>query len=246
MEKFQVSYRLRSAECDRNNQIRLRSLFNLFQDIADLHAEKLGLGYNFCVENFMTWVGTNYHIKINQLPVRDEEFILKTWPTASSGITAIRDFELVNKEGKGLIQASSSWALIDLNRKRPVSIQKYMGDLTLLSERAIEGDLKKIDLPEIFDTSFNEVIRLDDIDINQHVNNAVYPSFLMDGLEETFIKENHLTELWLQFKKSASIENKVAISSKIIDNASYHLVYNPDTQEEYVRMNALWQKNIKD
>lgn len=242
MQKFQKKYRTRSAECDKNNQMRLRSLFNLFQDIADLHAESLGLGYTFCIENNLTWMGSGYHVKINRLPQRDEELELYTWTSDATPLMAIRDFELKNDEGETLVCASSCWILIDLNKKRPIALQQYIGNLILLDEKVFEPDLKKISLPEEFDTSFVEVVRQDDIDINLHVNNAVYPSWILDTLSDEFLSFHDLKEMKIQFKQGITKENKVAIFSKIMDNNTYSLISDDTRQKEYAKVVALWQK----
>ena len=166
MQKFEIKYRLRSAECDRLNQMRLRSLFNLFQDMADLHAEKFGFGYSFCLQNQMTWVGTGYHLVINRLPKRDEEFVIETWHARSHLMTARRDFELKDLEGNVLVAAYSNWALIDLTKKRPVIVQKYLSDETLVLKKSIDAEFKKVILPQDMGEAVLLQVRKDDIDIN--------------------------------------------------------------------------------
>lgn len=47
IEKFIREYPIRSYECDKNGQLRLITLLNIFQDAADSHANKMGLGYDF-------------------------------------------------------------------------------------------------------------------------------------------------------------------------------------------------------
>lgn len=242
MEKLQKIYRVRSAECDRFNQMRLRSLFNLFQDAADLNAENIGFGYSFCLQNNLTWMGAGYHLKINRLPRRDEEFVLSSWPVESTGLTAVRDFELKTIDGEVLLLASSSWILIDLERKRPVSIQKYLDGFVLFKERVFDADLKKILLPEDLPFICYQLVREDDIDINQHVNNAVYPSWILDAIPIDFLTTHDLQELKIQFKQGALKENKIAISSKIEDNTSYTLIYDENTGVECARVLSVWKK----
>lgn len=242
MDKFQNKYRVRSAECDRFNQMRLRSLFNLFQDGADLNAEELGVGYKFCLENQLTWMGSGYHLKINRLPKRDENLILSTWPSGVKPLVAIRDFELKTESGETLVVASSSWVLIDLIRKRPLPVQQYVGHLKAIEDQALEGDFKKIILPESFDFSTSEIIREDDIDINLHVNNAVYPSWVLDSLPIDFLTMNELKELKIQFKQGAEKKNSVNVLTKIEDDFTYTLICDSETNKEYARVIACWKK----
>ncbi len=241
MYKFENKYRLRSAECDKFNQMRLRSLFNLFQDMADLHAEKFGFGYSFCLQNQMTWVGTGYHLVINRLPQRDEEFVLETWHAGSYLMTARRDFELKDLEGNVLVAAYSNWALIDLNKKRPVIVQKYLSDETLIKKKAIDAEFKKVVLPQELDNAVLLQVRKDDIDINQHVNNAVYPAWILDGLDDDFLNTHQLKELKIQFKTGALLENEVAIFSKIEDTLTYHLISSPTKEIEFALVEACWK-----
>lgn len=66
--KFVREYLIRSYECDCNGTLRIVALMNIFQDIADSHAEQLGIGMEHCLKHGLAWVGSNYHIKINRMP----------------------------------------------------------------------------------------------------------------------------------------------------------------------------------
>ena len=72
MEKFVKEYNLRTYECDKNGYIRIVTLFNILQDMADSHASDLGLGMEYCLSKGFAWVGANYHVKINRMPKTHE------------------------------------------------------------------------------------------------------------------------------------------------------------------------------
>ena len=44
LKKYTKEYTIRSYECDRNNNLRIVTLMNIFQDMADINAAQLGLG----------------------------------------------------------------------------------------------------------------------------------------------------------------------------------------------------------
>lgn len=73
METLALPHTVKIYECDRKKQLRLHCLFNLFQDAADMHADALGVGYEYCLSRGIGWVGANYHLKINRLPLWQEK-----------------------------------------------------------------------------------------------------------------------------------------------------------------------------
>ena len=47
VEKLAHRYVIKSFECDRNDTLRLLTLLNLFQDLADDSANEIGIGYDY-------------------------------------------------------------------------------------------------------------------------------------------------------------------------------------------------------
>ena len=47
LKKYTKEYTIRSYECDRNNNLRIVTLMNIFQDMADINAAQLGLGLDY-------------------------------------------------------------------------------------------------------------------------------------------------------------------------------------------------------
>ena len=161
IEKFIREYPVRSYECDRDGQLRLITLLNIFQDVADSHANQMGLGYDFCQTKGLAWVGSNYHIGIDRLPRWHETIKVITWPCEERRLGAIRDFRVEDETGHPIIVAASQWILIDFAKKRPVGLRENLPDYQVIPERALETDFAKLPQPEKEDTTTEFKVRYD-------------------------------------------------------------------------------------
>lgn len=241
--KFVTNYTIRSYECDRNNNLRILTLMNIFQDIADTDAARRNFGLDFCIANGMTWVGSNYVLEINRLPKIHENITIETWPSAKNKLSAYRDFVVYGEEGKPIIKASSQWILINLERKRPVSPLEYMPEHTPIEERAINTDFPKIVVAEDNDCSFKFRVRFDDIDLNKHVNNAVYILWATEAISPEFRLAHNPAKISINFRKEGYMGEKILVKTKMNGNTSYHSIntYDSDNDRELARAIIEWK-----
>ena len=231
MDKLVKEYKISNSQCDRNGNIRIISIFHLLQDMADTHAEKLNVGYTFCKENNLAWVGRAYHLKINFMPKVFDELILETWPCARTALIAVREFLIKDKTGKVLIAASSQWAMIDTIKLRPIKFDNYNLTYDVLTERAIETDFAKIQVPQKTDFEKQIQIRQDDIDTNGHVNNCIYPMWAMEAFTQEFKQNYVLNEVEINFKKPVFIEDNI-VTAKVQNNSETDFTISIGTPEK--------------
>ena len=242
METLKLPHTVKVYESDSKAEMHLGSLFNLFQDAADRHADILGCGYEYCRTHGIGWVGANYHLKINRLPQRHESFVLTTWASGKTAVCGIRDFKAVNEKGELLFYASSQWALIDLNSKRPVSVIKNLPDYQLHDERMIETKFPSIILPETTGTQSRFPVRYEEIDLNNHVNNAVYPIWAAEGVAHDFRLAHNISEMEIAFKKPACLEDEIAVFTQTQGLTTTHSITSPDKEKEFSRVRIVWKK----
>lgn len=242
MEKFKQDIYIKSYECDSYGFLRIRSLFNFFQDIADKNASFLGIGYEYCQQHHVGWISGGYHVRINKMPRWNQTVCLTTWPSKAQGATAYREFVLTDGQtGSVLIQASSQWVLLDTNRQRPTSVIPHLAHCEPIAERCVDTVFPKLPVLNRIDYTQNEIIRTDDIDLNQHVNNAVYPSWIYDTLPTQFLENHTLSELQIQYKYPAHIKDKIIVQTQIDNKQGLHLITNDDKTIEYVRICTVWR-----
>ncbi len=242
MSIYQKTYKITSYECDKNGFLRIRTLFNLFQDLADNHADEMGLGYKFCSPRRLGWIGGAYHVRVAKWPTWNDCLTLKTWPSKSTGVTGIREFSLQDDAGNDIVMASSQWVLVDTERMRPVSVEKNVGTYALNPVRAVDSNFEKLVAPERTDASMVEVIRQDDIDLYGHVNNAVYPTWVLDALPNGFLDKNEIAELQIQFKRSAKWGDDVLVEGELNGMESLHRIGDKSGTVEFARVKILWRK----
>lgn len=241
MEKYKKSYIISSFEVDFQQKLRIRSLFNLFQDLADEHAEKLGLGYTFCSQNGLGWVGGAYHVKIHRLPIWGDKVTIETWPSGTTAAATIRDFKMTDGAGNILVSATSQWVLIDTNRLRPLPIAKHLPHYDMIDERALNSDFAKIQIPEASSSDITFPVHTDDIDLNHHVNNALYPTWALDGVPESFYGKNRLTELQVTFKRPALLGDILLMKTYRGEGETISVIGTPDGATEFARVRLVWQ-----
>ena len=240
--KYKKEYVVKSYEADCHGFLRLLTLMNLLQDAATESANILGFGFEKCAELGLTWFGSDYFIQIDRLPKMGESFVIETWPAETKLWGAIRDFLIYDDNGKVNIKVSSQWVLIDIARKRPVMLSKYFPDYTPLNERALPIDFMKIKEPDNFEREDEFNVRFDDIDINNHVNNAIYPLWASECAETDFRLTHIPAEIEINFKKSAVYGDKIAVLTAKDGEDTFHSIRESDKTTELSRCRIKWRK----
>lgn len=240
MDKYEKQYIIKSYECDVQLKLRIRSLFNLFQDMADEHADKMGLGYHYCHERGIGWIGGGYHVEIKKLPTWGDEIRVTTWPSGSTAATGIRDFQVRDGVGNILINATSQWVLVDINRMRPIPVMKHIPSYELLDEHAMVSSFDKISIPEGEAEIISFPVHTDDIDLNAHVNNALYPSWILDTVSDSFSAQHSPSEIRIDFKRPAKRGDIVRIKTYRQALITVHVFGNADDSVEFARVCVRW------
>ena len=241
MKKYEKIYQIKSYETDKNGFLRVPTLLNIFQDAADGSACELGLGMEFCLFKGLAWVGSNYHIKINRLPKIHENIKVQTWPSAEKMLGAIRDFVVYDEGGDVIILASSQWILIDFEKKRPLSLKNNLPQYQVIDERALDTDFAKIAEPTNITCRKEFNVRFDDIDINGHVNNAVYPLWASEAVAEDFRTAHEPQEIEIAFKKECKYGERIEVLTEENGMLATSTIKSLQDGRELARVKIVWE-----
>jgi len=205
-KNFYVGY----SDVDSKDKCRLSRILDLCQNIATIHSETLGYGTKGMMNLGWAWLVTSMKIRIFKYPVADKEVECRTWSRGLKGVTAKRDYEILNDKGEVLIIGDSSWALFDLKEQKLIRVPEEMQNAYSKLDRAVfEGEeqtrIKDNDVVEI-EKEF--VIGKRDIDTNHHMNNARY----FDLISEVLPDDYEVHEFECAYKKQVKYQEKVKVS----------------------------------
>ena len=242
VEKYSKNYQLRSYESDKNGDLRLVTLMNIFQDMADTHASVMGLGIDYCLAHGMAWVGANYHLKIARMPKIHEQIVVDTWPALEKKLGAVRDFVVKGADGNEIIWASSQWILIDVLKKRPLALRANLPQYCVVEGRAMDEDFNHhLEAPQRTDFKMQFNVRFDDIDMNNHVNNAVYPLWASEAVPSDFRLGKQISELEVAFKKECRLGEQVVVLSEINEHETRHRIVAQGDNRELALVRIVWK-----
>ncbi len=182
LSKMSKKYLVMVNDVDFTQKLKLSALFNYFQEIAGLHSEKLGIGFNTIQkEHGVAWVLVRIRVDIMKYPLWNDEIVIETWPQLPRKFEFDRDFIVKDIHGDIIARAISTWVILDVeSRKLQKSDVIAIDYPPIIKERAIDcilGKLKPSGNPE---TVYKRVIGCSDIDMNGHMNNSKYMDFIMD------------------------------------------------------------------
>ncbi|MBQ8481669.1 MAG: hypothetical protein IJ532_03960 [Alphaproteobacteria bacterium] len=240
--KYQKQYHIKSYEVDCHSFLRIVSLMNFLQEAAVESAEALGFGFKKCRDKGVVWVGSNYLIKIARMPKINEHIVIETWPAEGKLWGAVRNFSVKDEKNNVIISAISQWVLIDFERRRPVMLNKYFPEYDFLNEKVMDDDFHKLPAVENPDSIKDILVRYDDIDINNHVNNAVYPLWASEGLAPDYRMKYIPSEIEICFKKEALLGERIEVCTKQNGNESFHTILDKNSGAELADIRFIWRK----
>ena len=231
MVKYSEEIDIRGHYTDLEGRLIMKSLCDLFNDVANVQTYALKIDVPTLNEQGLTWMLHKLHILINRMPEQGENVTLETWPSGIDRLFAIRDFRMVAGE-EVLLRATSEWMVIDVNRRRPVRLP------------ACELDTKK--MPIDFESTRRFTATYDNIDFNKHVTQATYVRWVTNSLSYEFLKDHEITELEIIYEHEVLPDSVVCAGCHVEEEENrvkvYHQVRNESLDKTHCFAVSYWEK----
>ncbi len=247
--KYSVDYKVRISDSDAQARLKLPSLFELLQEAATEHAQKLGVDYTALKPLGLGWIISKMAIRLEELPKWNERVYLETWASNRDRITTCREFVARNAAGKTLFSARSQWAIFDISTRRLARLEKIKPWANIADEFANDDVLEPhLERPADPDAAQNSEsvsapcqIRKTDIDLNGHVNNSVYITLALQALDEKFVETRRPAHIKISFLDEIKPDDAVESIAQTSGDRTLHSIVNRDTRRECARLNICWQ-----
>ena len=109
------------TDVDFKERLRPFRAFELLEDLADMHAEQLGIGMESPMMEGYAWVVARNHVQLFSMPKLGEKIKIITWPGERQRMLYPRLFKMENEKGECIGGAYSIWTLLDRQRQRLAS-----------------------------------------------------------------------------------------------------------------------------
>ncbi|MBS4762188.1 hypothetical protein KG089_05565 [Carnobacteriaceae bacterium zg-ZUI252] len=226
---YSENFTIRHRDVDRFGKVTLSMLVRLLLEVSGQQTQNLIHQHgNPMADKNLTWFILQHDMDIHRLPTCDETITIETEALAYNRFFTHRQFR-VWCNGELIVETMMRFAVVDMLERKLVRISPELVEHYQASEMTKLDAMVKIKRVE------NDPIKINDyatyfshIDMNQHVNNAVYVDWVVDSLDSAFL-ETHLPK-----KVSIVYENEVRLGDSIthelyeIDEMTIHHLKNGD------------------
>jgi len=191
-------------DVDSSLRIKPVAFMNIAQEMATRAADHLGFGYADLMSKNMAWVVSRMHFKVVDAPHWKDELVLATWHKGVQGPFFVRDFSVCGSDGSPKVLATSSWVVLDTEKRSMVrisDIENMIPENSACYENAIERLAPKIMMPRGSEPQLVQSVKLgySDIDMNAHTNNARYIQYAMNCFDYESLHDKNVSEVFITF-----------------------------------------------
>ena len=228
--KLEKELKVLVSQCDNRANFSIPNIFSLFGDLASEHAPMIDLGSDVLAEKGLFWVAVRTKIKINRLPLMNDDIIAKSWPEAPGRVRCIRYYSL-SDAGGSLVEGKTEWAIINIENGRPQKLSEvYPEGMTHLEDTVCNEDFHKIS------DDFSEsallgkyIVRSTDIDIGQHMNNAKYIHALFGLFSTEELEKMSIGDIEINFRSQSYEGDELSFFSRNAEDGATEIgVLRPD------------------
>ena len=202
-----------------------------FQDVASRHAMFLGIDdFSLLEKDNAMWVITKTKVKINKLPLWNDDVSIRTWPMGADGVRCNRCYQII-KDNEILINGITEWVIIDATTRslRKVETTSYPNDIDWITEKSIEEKFRRFkdDFTEN-DVVYKRLIRSGDIDVTHHTNNVTYITMLLDTFSVKELENMSLKEIEVSYINESFEGETLSIYRKKREDGTYFSIKKND------------------
>jgi acyl-ACP thioesterase len=237
-------FTVRYYEVGPSRLVRPATLLDYLQDTAAEHALLLSIGVQHLHRRDLTWVLSRLRLTVDRYPGVGEAVLVRTWPSTRGSLSSYREFEVLDQEGAIVARATTAWVLLDMVRRRPVRLAEFLPDYPLEPRRAIDDDFPPLQRQESSVREVRFTVRQSDLDMNRHVNNAVYVGWALESSAAEVAEDSRAVDLEVAYRAEALAGDTVAVRCALEASAGsgrflHEIVRLPDDRE-LARLRVRW------
>ena len=241
MKEFSKTYYLAAGECNPQGEMPLTLLMTRIIEVATLHANSWGVGYERLIRDNQVWVLSRVAIEMTEYPKVNTNYKLTTWIEDYNRHFSQRNMRLDDENGKPLGYVRTIWMVIDMNTRASVDIEKLgyirenVSDIPCPLEPP--SRLRPIEQGHAVDYTFGYM----DCDFNRHVNTVRYLSLLMNMFDMDCYDHYFIHRMELSFIKETRYGETAQFVIDDTDPMESHMSITIDG-DDHVRARILWQE----
>jgi acyl-ACP thioesterase len=250
LRQLEKSYTIHVYDTGPDSRVTLHSLFNYMQDIASDHAVMLGFGRDDLLKKNQFWVLSRMYAEITRWPSWGDKIIIRTWPNGTDKLFAMRNYELCSPDGRVIASAVSSWLIIDRSSKkiqRPDGLLSQYNDNNLVIPTSARNPEKLLKSAENGNSAAPFRVKVSDLDINLHTNNAIYIKWICDSYDLNFTMNHLPCSAEINYLAESMFDDEIVIrSSSDVENKSTinHSVIRIHDNKELCRIRIIWKEHV--
>lgn len=251
LKKLEKEYMVHVYETGPDGKASLWSLFNFMQDIASEHAIQLGFGRDDLLKRNQVWVLSRMFAEIYEIPVWFDRIIVRTWPCGTDKLFAVRNYEIIFPDARKIAAGSSSWLIVDRTTKK---IQRPDGLLTRYNDEyksvspPVRSSLKLNGASESEYESVAFKVKISDLDVNLHTNNANYIRWITDSYDLNFILSHSPLSAEINYLAESKHDEEIVIKTsrgKTGNIVFNHSAFRISDSRELCRIKLEWSEKTR-
>lgn len=236
---------VRYFETDWMGLVRSMTLLDYLQEAAAEHARLLGVSVQELRSRGLAWVLSRLHLQVERYPGEGEKVDLTTWPSTREGIFSCREFELFDGSGEIFARATTSWAVIDVETRRPVKVDARLPYFPVNPKRAVADNFATIPRLEAAGEGLTFRALRSHLDVNRHVNNTLYARWALETVPGEVAETMRPSAIEIGFRAEAFAGDVVTGYCGVLEEGEeplfLHRLDGP-AGKELTRLRTRWRK----
>ncbi|MCK5313153.1 MAG: hypothetical protein KAJ62_13635 [Desulfobacteraceae bacterium] len=229
-----------------SGELKIANIMNMLQDIAVEYAMKLKISSRDLASKNLFWVISRYQIEIHNFAELNQDLLISVWRSAHKRLYDLRWFKIETENNTAIVNAVGAWVIINKKTGAPRHLDDFMTE-EMLCENKVDVTKFFHNLKMIDNTNHENTfkIRMHDLDLNRHVNNATYVEWAIEALPENILKGFTIKKINVIYLKESFYPGKIISKTQIINSfdnlVTYHSIIGKNTGLELARLNISWK-----
>ena len=217
-------FTIRTYEIDHKKVCTAPALIKLMDEAAMQNVIQLKLSVWDLEKDKISWVLMRKYLKINRLPNLGERINIYTSPAAFEKFFTYRDYKAYAENGDLLAWSSSTWLLMDTEKRRMARIPEYIlafNDQMPPLEECLERPGAKLAKFGVGTYAKTYQVGWYDLDFNQHLNNVFYTKWMLEALAIEVLEHKKLLDFQIEYRIEGRLNEKIVAEIQQLTESTF-------------------------